>query len=41
VPVSRFYPDSPELAKLMLVAATELNTSAEIEALAEALQEVL
>ena len=41
VPLSRFYPDSPALADLMLVAATEMNTQGEIEALAEALEEVL
>ncbi|HKO08466.1 MAG TPA: aminomethyl-transferring glycine dehydrogenase subunit GcvPA [Alphaproteobacteria bacterium] len=41
VPLSRFYPESPALADLMLVAATEMNTEAEIEALAEALEEVL
>jgi len=41
VPLSRFYPESPALAHLMLVAATEMNTQGEIEALAEALEEVL
>ncbi|MFI4988776.1 MAG: aminomethyl-transferring glycine dehydrogenase subunit GcvPA [Alphaproteobacteria bacterium] len=41
VPLSRLYPDAPALADLLLVAATEVNTDAEIEALAEALEEVL
>jgi len=41
VPLSRFYPESPALSHLMLVAATEMNTQGEIEALAEALEEVL
>jgi len=41
VPLSRFYPESPALAHLMLVAATEMNTQGEIEALAEALEEVM
>src|SRR5208282_5005934 len=41
VPLSRFYPESPALADLMLVAATEMNTEAEIAALAAALEEVL
>jgi glycine dehydrogenase subunit 1 len=41
VPVSRFYPKAPALADLMLVAASEMNTEAEIAALAAALKEVL
>ena len=41
VPVSRFYPKAPALADLMLVAASEMNTEAEIAALAAALEEVL
>ena len=41
VPVSRFYPQVPALADLMLVAASEMNTEAEIAALAAALEEVL
>jgi glycine dehydrogenase subunit 1 len=41
VPVSRLYPDAPELASLMLVAATETTTAADIDALARALAEVL
>ena len=41
VPVSRFYPDYPELAPVLLLAATETNTEADIDALAAALEEVL
>ena len=41
VPVSRFEPANGALANLMLVAATELTTPAEIDALAGALQEIL
>jgi glycine dehydrogenase subunit 1 len=41
VPVSRLYPDRPAVANLLIVAATEVNTNAEMDALAEALQEVL
>jgi len=41
VPVSRFYPDRHDLADLLLVAATELTTDDDIEALAEGLREVL
>ena len=41
VPVSRLYPDAPELASLMLVAGTETTTAADIDALARALAEVL
>jgi glycine dehydrogenase subunit 1 len=41
VPVARLYPDAPELAPLMLVAATETNTEADVEALATALEELL
>ena len=41
VPVSRFEPAHDALANLMLVAATELTTAGEIDALAGALQEVL
>jgi glycine dehydrogenase subunit 1 len=40
VPISRLYPDRDELADLMLVAATETNTEAEMDAFATALQEV-
>ncbi len=41
VPVSRLYPDRPELANLLLVVATELNTLEEMEAHAQALEELL
>lgn len=41
VPVSRFYPDRPELADLIVVAATETNTEAEMDAFATALNEAL
>ncbi len=41
VPVSRFYPDRQDLAPIMLVAATEMTTEAEIETLTAALREVL
>ncbi|MEE9299532.1 MAG: aminomethyl-transferring glycine dehydrogenase subunit GcvPA [Alphaproteobacteria bacterium] len=41
VPASRLYPHHPDLASLLLVAATELTSEAEIEALVEGLAEVL
>ncbi len=41
VPVSRLYPDLPELADLLLVAATEMTTAADIDTLAAGLREVL
>jgi len=41
VPLSRFHPDDPGLADLLVVAATEMTTADEIEALAQALAEVL
>jgi len=41
VPLSRFYPDDAALAPLMLVAATETNSDADIDALVGALREVL
>jgi glycine dehydrogenase subunit 1 len=41
IPVSRLYPDRPELADLMLMAATETVTEAEIDRLAQGLAEVL
>jgi len=41
VPVSRFYPDYPELAEVLLVAATETNTEADMDALVARLKEVL
>jgi glycine dehydrogenase subunit 1 len=41
VPVSRFYPERPDLADLLLVAATETVTADDIERLAGGLAEVL
>jgi glycine dehydrogenase subunit 1 len=41
VPASRLWPDRPELADLLLVAATETNTEAEMDLFARSLQEVL
>ncbi len=41
VPVSRFYPQFPELENLMLVTATETNGDADFDALVAALTEVL
>jgi glycine dehydrogenase subunit 1 len=41
VPAARFYPTYPELAHTLLLAATEMNSDAEIEALVGALKEVL
>ena len=41
VPVSRFYPDDPALADLLIVAATETNTDDDIEAFASTLEGVL
>ena len=41
VAASRFYPSYPELAEVLLLAATETNSDAEIDALAAALREVL
>jgi glycine dehydrogenase subunit 1 len=41
VPVSRLCPDEPGLANLLLLAATETNTDADIDALVGALKEVL
>ena len=41
VPVSRLYPDRPDLADALLVAATELTTDGDIDALDAALREVL
>ncbi len=41
VPVSRLEPGRPELASLLLVASTEINTDADRAALAGALKEVL
>jgi glycine dehydrogenase subunit 1 len=41
IPVSRLYPDRPELADLLLVAATETTTDEDMERLARGLAEVL
>ena len=41
VPISRFYPDQPNLANLLLVAATEVNSEDDIARLCTALSEVL
>jgi glycine dehydrogenase subunit 1 len=41
VPVSRLEPDRPELADLIVVASTEINTDADRAAYARALKEVL
>jgi glycine dehydrogenase subunit 1 len=41
VPVSRLEPDKPELADLIVVASTEINTDADRAAYARALREVL
>ncbi len=41
VPVSRLEPDHPELADLIVVASTEINTDADRAAYAQALKEVL
>ncbi len=41
VPVSRFYPDKPGLANLLLVAATETNTEDDMARFCAALREVL
>jgi len=41
IPVSRFYPTYPELHNLLLVTATETNTTEDINAFALALKEVL
>ena len=41
VPVSRLEPGKPELADLILVASTEVNTDADRAAFATALKEVL
>jgi glycine dehydrogenase subunit 1 len=41
VPVSRLISGRPELADLLLVAATETNTAADIDALVQALKEIL
>jgi glycine dehydrogenase subunit 1 len=41
VPVSRLEPDRPELADLIVVASTEINSEADRAAYAAALKEVL
>ena len=41
VPVSRLYPNEPDLADLLLVAATETTTEADMDEFAAKLQEVL
>jgi glycine dehydrogenase subunit 1 len=41
VPVSRLLPGVPELANLLLVATTETNTEADIDAFANALGEIV
>jgi glycine dehydrogenase subunit 1 len=41
VPVSRFYPDKPDLANLLLVTATETNSDDDLARLTAALEEIL
>ena len=41
VPASRFWPDNPAMANLLIVAATETNTAADFDAYAAALAECL
>ncbi|MBY0429621.1 MAG: aminomethyl-transferring glycine dehydrogenase subunit GcvPA, partial [Rhodospirillales bacterium] len=41
VPASRFYPNYPELAEVLLLAATETNTEEDMDKLVAALKEVL
>jgi glycine dehydrogenase subunit 1 len=41
VPASRFYPSYPELENVLILAATEMNTPADIDALAAALTEAV
>ena len=41
VPASRLYPEEPDLADVLLVAATETVLPEDIEALGQALEEVL
>jgi glycine dehydrogenase subunit 1 len=41
VPLSRLYPDAPDLANLLLVTATETNTTADMDAFVAALQELI
>jgi glycine dehydrogenase subunit 1 len=39
--VSRFYPDKPDLANLLVLAATEMTSESDMDALVAALKEVL
>lgn len=41
IPVSRLYPDDPQLENLLLVSATEVTTGPDMDALATVLSEVL
>jgi glycine dehydrogenase subunit 1 len=41
IPVSRFYPGRPDLENLLLVAATEMVTSDDIDRFHEGLREAL
>ena len=41
VPASRFYPTWPELAPVLILAATETNTDEDMDRLVAGLQEVL
>ena len=41
VPVSRLSPDNPDLADLIIVASTEVNTDEDRAAYAKALREVV
>ncbi len=41
IPVSRLYPERPELADLLLLAATETTTDQDIDRLAQAMAEAL
>ena len=41
IPISRLYPDQPELANLLLVAATETVTEDDMDRFEQALREVL
>jgi glycine dehydrogenase subunit 1 len=41
VPVSRFYPDNKAVADILLVAATEMTTTEDMDRLEAGLREVL
>ena len=41
VPLSRFYPNYPDLTEVLLLTATETNTESDLDALVAALKEVL